>query len=188
MARPDDDEDSYLPQLLKDYIPRGDYEEALAALEEIAAERDQLRTDHEAVSKRAKELETKHRDRTYRDAFEKVRKDMKVKDSLADDAFRLLDIERDKDEPDEGRIKGALEKFLKDRKDYLQQEETPRERARKAEIPAGEGAARGSAGRPGEPEMVVSRKQLADALWMRDNQHKVLAAQKAGNFRLEDEV
>lgn len=176
-----------LAAILQDYVPRGDYEEALHTLEEVIGERDRLRTDHEGSTKRLQDLEKKFRHRSYRDAFEKARKDRKVRDDLADDVFELLKLEQDSDDPDEKAIGKALDEFLKTRKSYLQQEESPRERQRQS-IPSGEGAARGKSVSPGEADFVATRSQLADALWMRQNQNRVAQAQAEGRFRIDDEA
>jgi len=169
-----------LAAILQDYVPRGDYETALQAIEDAVTERDEFRAEIEELRPRAQELEKKHRARSYRDAFEKVRKG-KVRDDLADDAFRLLELAQDADEPDEGAIGKALDGFLKDRKHYSPESTKPRE------IPAGEGHSRGSHTRPGEPEMRVKRTELANALWMRENQGRVAQAQKAGLLVIDDD-
>jgi hypothetical protein len=176
-----------LAAILADYVPRGEYEEALAALDETVRERDELRAGSEATTKRLEELQKKYRTRSFKDAYEKVRRSLKVKDESADDVFELLKLEQDKDDPDEGLIRSNLEAFLEDRKHYLAQEESPRDRQRREAIPAGEGATRGASTRPGEPEMRVTRQQLGNALWMRDNQDRLLEAKRAGTLVIDED-
>ena len=179
-------EQADIAAILADYVPRADYEEALAALTELEEDRNTHRTAADDRGKRLEDLEKKYRGRSYRDAFEKVRKAAKVKDEMADDAFRLLGLEQDEDDPDEAKISRALDAFLKERKHYITPEESPRDARRREQLEAGEGATRGASGRPGDPEMRVSYKQLNDASWMRDNQGRMLEAQRAGLLRIDD--
>lgn len=173
-----------MADILKDYVGLDEYNATLDALNEAIEERDKLRADGEKHSGRVKELEGKVRGRSYRDAYDKARKELRIKDEFADDVFKLADLKMDADEPDEGAIRKTLEAFVKDRRHYLDTEERPAKKA----LSAGEGASRGQSGRPGEPEFRVTNAQLKDAGWMRDNQGKMLEAKRAGLLVLEDEV
>jgi hypothetical protein len=174
-------DETELASLLQDYVPRSEYDAALDAIEQATREADEHRTAAEQHTGRLSELEKKVRGRNYRDAFDRLRKEHKVRDEVADDVFRLLGIEQDADEPDEKVMRRGLEDFLKDRKHYTA-EGTPRPK----EIPAGEGAARGRSVAPGEPEMRVTRAQLADAGYMRQNQKMIGEATRAGLLVIDD--
>lgn len=185
----DDGGGADLATVLQDYVPRSEYEAALDAINAAYAERDEAVKGREADSARLKDLETKHRSRAYRDAYDKVRKDdsrthLRVKDEFADDVFRLLELQQDQDEPDSGKIASALEAFLKqgDRsKSYLQTDPP-----KKTVLEPGEGSARGRSVAPGEPELRVTRQQLNDAMYMRDNQSRIAQATRAGLLVIDD--
>ncbi len=168
--------------ILADYVPKADYDAALEALQSANDEGTTHRTTAEKSTARIAELEKTVRGRSYRDAFTKLAKDAKLKKEMTDDAFDLLKITQDKDEPDEKAMKAALDDFIKDRKHYVQEEET-----KKKTIAAGEGSTRGRSTSPGDPEFHVSPKELSDANWMRQNQGKMQEADKAGLLVLSDD-
>jgi hypothetical protein len=167
--------------ILKDYVPRSDYEAALEALQTATEETETARTEAGKHTERMSELEKKVRGRSYRDAFEKLRKDARVKDEFAQDAFDLLKLEQDKDDPDEKAMKSALNDFLKERKHFVSEEGV-----KPKVIPAGEGSSRGKSVAPGTPEFRVSYQQRNDALWMRENQESMRQAHRAGVLVLDD--
>ena len=167
--------------ILKDYVSLDEYNATLDALNEAIQERDRLRGESEKTSGRVKDLESRVRGRAYRDAYDKVRKDLKIKDEFADDVFKLADLEQDADEPDEKAIRQALDGFVKDRKHYLDTED------KKRTLPAGEGGSRGKSTGPGDPDFWVSYKQLNDLAWMRENQGRMLEAKRAGTLVIDED-
>ncbi len=170
--------------LLADYVPKADYEAALEALQAATDAAETQGTAAETHAARVAELEKTVRGRTYRDTFNKLAKEAKLKDELADDAWELLKVAQDKDEPDEKAMKAALSEFLKapNRKSYVNEDEP-----RKKTIPAGEGSARGRSTSPGDPEFHVSPKDLNNASWMLLNQGKMREADMAGLLVLDDD-
>ncbi len=168
--------------ILADYVPKADYEAALDALKSATDEGGTHKTTSEKHAARVAELEKTVRGRTYRDTFNKLAKEAKLKDDLADDAYKLLGLTEDKDEPDEKAIAASLKEFLKDRKHYVDEADP-----KKKTIPAGEGSTRGRSTSPGDPEFHVTQRELNDATWMRHNQSKLQEAEKAGLFRLQDD-
>lgn len=167
--------------LLADYVPKADYEAALEAINEAIAERDAARGDAEKHTTRLQDLEKTLRGRTWRDAFDKIADEAKVKKSMRGDVFDLLKLAADNDQADEPGIKTALQAFLKDRPDYV--DSAP---PRPTTLPAGEGSLRGRSVAPGEPELRVTRQQLNDAVYMRDNQSRISAATRAGLLVIDD--
>jgi hypothetical protein len=171
-----------IAELLKDYIPRAEYEATLEALDATVKERDEHRTAAEKHGGRAAELEKKVRARSARDAFDKVADKLKIDGKFKDDVFRLADVPTDADEPDAGAIEKHLSAFLKEKPHFLAPEPT-----KPKTIPAGEGHSRGPSVRPGEPELRVRRTDLGNALYMRDNQKRIAEAQKAGVLVIDDD-
>jgi len=169
--------------LLQDYVPRAEYEAALSAIESAVSERDEAITQRDQHTTRLKDLESKVRGRSYRDAFEKLRKDAKVRDDFADHVFKLLELPQDRDEPDERDIRSKLDAFLKDNKAYV----GPAEPEKPRTLERGEGSTRGKPGAPGEPEFRVRRSELNSARWMRDHQDAVHKATQAGLLIIDED-
>jgi hypothetical protein len=167
--------------VLRDYVPRADYEGALEALNAAIGERDEHRTAAEKHTGRVTELEKKLRGKAAREAFERAADKLKIDPKFRDDAFRLAEVPADADEPDMGAVEQHVSRFLKDRPHLIQQEP-----AKPKTIPAGEGSERGRSTAPGEPELRVTRQQMGDAVFMRANQGRVAAAAKAGLLTVDD--
>jgi hypothetical protein len=176
-----DHNNAELATILQDYVPRADYEAALDGLNQAISERDEHRAAAEKHTGRLGELEKKLRGKTWREAYSKIAKDLKVDAKFEDDVYDLLKLDPDADEPDEKGLRRTLEKFL-DGKKHFQAAEAPAPK----QIPAGEGFGRGRSVAPGEPELRVSREQRNSAIWMRDNQSRMLEAKRAGVLVLDD--
>lgn len=173
---------SDIAAILADYIPRAEHEQLLDSLNQVLEERDTHKAAAEQHTARLAELEKTVRGRTYRDAFNKLAKDAKVKDEHADDVFELLKLEQDADEPDEKAIGKQLSKFLESRKHLIESaEEKPKK------IPAGEGSERGRSTALTEPEFRVSQRESNDAVWMRRNGDAFRQAAKAGTLVLDED-
>jgi hypothetical protein len=170
-----------LASILADYVPKAEYESTLEALNALAEERDELAAERTKSAGRVSELEKAVRSRSYKDSYDRMAKELKIKDEFKDDVYRLAGVEEDADEPDEKGLRRHFEKFLESKKHYTQQEpERPKS------IPAGEGHGRGRSVSPGEPEFRVTRAQRNDASWMRQNQAAFQAASKAGAVIFDD--
>jgi hypothetical protein len=172
---------SEIAEILKDYVPRADYDRALEALDEVTRERDTHSTELEKHRGRVGDLEKTVRGRAAKDAFAKVVDKLKIDQRFADHVFELAKVPADADEPDAAALENHVGAWLKQNPAFVRTET-----AKPTTIPAGEGHDRGRSVRPGEPELRVSRAQLKDAVWMRENQQRVGEAQKAGLFVLED--
>jgi len=168
--------------LLQDYVPRADYESTLEALESTVKERDTHKADLEKVTGRSAEIEKKLRGKAAREAYGKAAEKLKVDPKFRDDLFDIAKVPADADEPDQTAIEKHLAAFLKEKPAYI----TP-EPSKPKTIPVGEGSGRGQSVRPGEPELRVKRSELANAMFMRDNQAKIREAQKAGVFVIDDD-
>ena len=123
--------DSELAEILKNYVPRSEYDSVLDAFNELDGEHTKLKSQLESSSKhgdpakhleRIKELEGKVRSRSHRDQFDKLAKELRIKPEFAEDIFDLAKFDMSKDEPDAK----AMGKHLKDwleakesRKNYL---------------------------------------------------------------------
>ena|ERR1017187_1369004 len=171
---------SEIASLLADYVPKADYEATLDALNTALTERDTLKTGHDAHAKRVGELEGKVRSRAARDAYDKVADKLKINPDYKDDVFALAKIQMDGDEPDVKAMEKHLSTFLGDNKRFAIAEDKPKK------IAAGEGSGRGSSGSPTEATMKVSRSQLANAVWKRENQQAVAKARQAGLLEIEE--
>jgi tetratricopeptide (TPR) repeat protein len=171
-------ESADIAAILADYVPKADYEAALDALSEATTTRDAHKGDIDKHLGRLTELEKKLRTKAAREAFEKAAEKLKIDPKFKDDIFELAKIPADSDEPDLGAIERHVSKFLEAKPQYAQ--------SRPTKIEAGEGFERGRSVQPGEPEFRVTRKQLGDAVYMRENQSKVAAAAKAGLLVTDD--
>lgn len=167
--------------ILRDYVPRSDYEAALEAIEAAITERDEAHAAASKHTERLTTLEKAHRNRTWRDTYSKIADELKVNPDFKDDVYDLLRLEPDADEPDPRTLRKTVEDFLGKRPGKYTAEKAAPKR-----LEAGEGATRGASVRPGEPEFRVTREQRTSAVWMRENQGKMLEAQRAGALVLED--
>jgi hypothetical protein len=86
----------------------------------------------------------------------------------------------DGDEADVKAMEKHLSTFLGDNKRFAIAEDKPKK------IAAGEGSGRGSSGSPTETTMKVSRSQLANAVWKKENQQAVAKARQAGLLEIEE--
>ena len=92
--------------------------------------------------------------------YDKIAKDLRIKEEFRDDVFKLAEYEPDGDEVDEKKIREHFSKFLSERKGYLDGgDKEPKS------LPKGEGATRGArdpgfGGGDARPE--VTRAQLKD--------------------------
>jgi hypothetical protein len=164
-------------------------EAKLAKLEEQVTELQKRPTDA-TVAEENKRLKAEAHARKHDDAFARVAKGLKIADAHLPHVRKLAAIDT-KGEPDDDAIKAAIAAVLKDVPQFKgdgDQAETPAaggaEKKPPAQLPAGEGAARGKGGE-GTDGPVVSRKQLKDPLWMTDPANAALAAKaiKAGSLR-----
>lgn len=176
--------DNELAAILADYVPRSDYEEAIQALTELddthkttSKELEDLRGTHTTAAKRLEELEAKTRGRAYQDTFREVSKG-KVKEGMEDDVYQLLGIKHDADEPDPKAMEAALKAFLEKKPAYLAGEPA------KKKLATGEERSRGSYAQPEEGTFSVTRAQMKDGAWTRQNGAKVAAASEAGLLQI----
>jgi hypothetical protein len=130
---------------------------------------------------------TKLRSTVHRQAFKDKALAARVDPKAVDDLWKLAGYEPEGDEPDDeaidGLVKAAQEvrpyAFLKDEPPADEPKPPPR-----LKKPIDDGRGRPPASNPAKFQ--VTRRQLADGVWMRENQPRVREAQKAGTFELVD--
>jgi hypothetical protein len=171
--------------MLENYVPRGEYESVLEALNAATEERDTHRTAAETHSGRLKELETKLRGKAAREAYDKAAEKLKINPKFREHAFKLAEIPANADEPDAAAIEAHVQKWLTANPDFVEQAPAAPERPKTLERNEFD-SGRGRSVSPGSQRFQVTRKEMADAVWQRQHGADFNAASKAGLLDILD--
>ena len=150
--------------------------EAETALEKYQAE------DGDWQSK-YNDLNTKVREKSHKEAFTKVAKDLKVRDEALEDVWALSKYTPEGDEPDEAHLKGLV-KGLVEAKPYFLAPEEAKEQAQKSPLRPGPGVARPSL----EPlnKTKVSRVDMRNPNFMAKYQKEISVGLSNGTMEIVD--
>jgi len=159
-------EEEYVSKAEYDRL-RADYEAALTeALEESETLKAKV-AELEPFQKQASDMTAKARSLEAARAFDRIAKELKVRDEFKDDVFKLADFQpKDGQEVDEKAVREHFAGFLKDRPQYTEGHGEP------AKFAKGEGAARGATDPgfgDGKAKERVTHAQLSDYAWTSKN-------------------
>lgn len=133
------------------------------------------------------ELQGQIRTRTHRDRFNEVASAAGAKPEALADLWSLSGYKADSDTPDEAKITEAIGQAKTGRAylfgDATQQGQAPPAGGKKAPLPTGLGADRGSPEKTGM-RLRITKAQTRDYEFMRANQKAIAEAHKAGTFDL----
>lgn len=178
--------DSSIATILEGYIPRTEYERTLEALDEAMTELETHRGSAEKHGLRVTELEKIVRGRSARDAYDKVADKLHIDKRFRDHAYKLAEIPADADEADAAAVEAHVQKWLTANPDFVEQAPAAPEKPKTLERNEFD-AGRGRAISPGNPRMQVTRKQMADAVWQKQNGEAFNAASKAQMLDIIDD-
>jgi hypothetical protein len=159
------------------YVSKAEYqqmrqerEDALEALRQAVEESDGFKkriAELEPFEKQASDMTLKARSLEAARTFDKIAKELKIRDEFKDDVFKLGDFKpKDGEEIDEKAVREHFDGFLKDRPQYRENDKEPTKFAK------GDGSTRGGpspAEGDGNAKEKVTRSQLNDGEWMAAN-------------------
>jgi hypothetical protein len=160
------------------------------ALKTIEVERDQARADSEKAkskyddSKLKAEMESlkvQLRDTKHRTVVDRHLAEAGIRPEARDAFYKLAEYKAEGDEPDEARVKAFVEE-AKGKLGYLFGEPEPADKGGGPGPGRGQGASAGG----GNGKFRVTRAQLADPHWCRENHDRRKEAMKAGTMEIVD--
>lgn len=145
--------------------------------ESYAKELESLKKSPSTLAQEVEKLRGELRQRDHRTAFEKVAKELKVKDGAIDDLWTLSGYKADKDDVDVEALKGLITSNVEKRPYFLAEQEAP------AKPVLNPGPAMGR-GKPAEgvSGFRMSAADAADPTFMQRHQREIAQAAKDGNL------
>ncbi len=191
LSRIKDKEEHATKEAIKERKKRQEFESNLT---EVTSERDKLKSDLENYPDKSKakvaELQQKIRDRDHLDRFKAIAKDLKVKDGKAlDDVWKNSGYKAETDDVDDELIKSSIASYL-DGREYLLDPGNPAGTGQtnaaesKQSVQTPPSPVKGRATNAGSPYFAYTAAELANPIWMSQNQGKLAKAMQEGTAKL----
>jgi chromosome segregation ATPase len=151
-------------------------------VKELEAAKTKVETNPDEWRDKYDQLNHKWRETNHKNVFDKVAKELKVREEAIDDLWKLSGYSPEGDDPDHDRIRGVVGEVVA-AKPYLLAPE-PEVDTKKARLPAGPNVARPSL----EPvnKRTVSKAELRDFEFMRRHGKELGIGLKDGSIEIRD--